>query len=205
MKKKIGFILLIFSISCYNNSAISNSYNFKNVKSIKILPIKDFRDIAGSGEMVESSLIYNFLKYEFELHQNIEKFVLINNAKENILLLSCLITQYKESDRIILPYRNEDRGYVETTINQSTDQNGKNQKSEMISSSTTKTHSGNIIEGSKIEYTESRVSLVFNLRDNNSGKIVWSNTSWYNGLELQKTINMILKENINEIRKILYY
>lgn len=205
MKTKVVLIILIFSISCYSNLAISNSYNFNNVKSIKILPIKDFRNISGSGEMVESSLIYNFLKYEFELHQNTEKFVLINDTKENILLLSCLITQYRESDRIILPYRNEDRGYVETTINQSTEQNGIDEKSEMISSSTTKTHSGNIIEGSKIEYTESRVSLVFNLRDNKSGKIVWSNSSWYNGLELQKTIDMVLKENINEIRKILYY
>lgn len=205
MIKKVEFILLIFSISCYNNPAISNSYNFKNVKSIKILPIKDFRDISGSGEMVESSLIHNFLKYEFELHQKIDKSVVINDTKENILLLSCLITQYKESDRIILPYRNEDRGYVETTINQSAEQNGKNEKSEMISSSTTKTHSGNVIESSRIEYTESRVSLVFNLRDNDSGKIVWSNSSWYNGLELQKTIDMCLKQNINEIRKILYY
>jgi len=205
MVKSIGILFLFLSISCYNKPAISNSYNFKNVKSIKILPIKDFRGVPGSGEMIESSLIHNFLKYKFELHQNTDKIVLINEKKDNILLLSCLITQYEKSDRIILPYRNEDRGYIEKTINQSSEQNDKSEKSEMISSSTIKTHSGNVNQGSRIEYTESRVSLVFSLRDRFSGEIVWSNSSWYNGLELQRTIDMCLKENINEIRKILFY
>ncbi len=205
MLKRIGITLLLFFTSCYNNPAVSNSYDFKNVKSIKILPIKDFREISGSGEMIETSLIHNFLKYEFELKQNVDKVVLINESKNDILYLSCLITQYKESDRVILPYRSEDRGFVETTINQSGEQGSDSEKLELISTSTTKTHSGNVVESSRIEYTQSKVSLVFNLRDMKSGKIVWSNSSWYNGLELQRTIDMCLKDNIYEIKKILYY
>jgi PBP1b-binding outer membrane lipoprotein LpoB len=205
MLKRIGIILLLFFTSCYNNPAVSNTYDFKNVKSIKILPIKDFREISGSGEMIETSLVHNFLKYEFELKQNVDKVVLINESKNDILYLACLITQYKESDRVILPFRSEDRGYVETTINQSGEQGSDSEKLELISTSTTKTHSGNVVESSRIEYTQSKVSLVFNLRDMKSGKIVWSNSSWYNGLELQRTIDMCLKDNIYEIKKILYY
>jgi PBP1b-binding outer membrane lipoprotein LpoB len=205
MLKRIGIILLLFFTSCYNNPAVSNTYDFKNVKSIKILPIKDFREISGSGEMIETSLVHNFLKYEFELKQNVDKVVLINESKNDILYLACLITQYKESDRVILPFRSEDRGYVETTINQSGEQGSDSKKLELISTSTTKTHSGNVVESSRIEYTQSKVSLVFNLRDMKSGKIVWSNSSWYNGLELQRTIDMCLKDNIYEIKKILYY
>ena len=103
-------------------------------------------------------MTHNFLKYGYAVSESNNNLYEINiNQKKNSLNLSCTITEFTDSEMIVVPYRNEDRGYVETTINQSTDQNGKNQKSEMISSSTTKTHSGNIIEGSKIEYTESSI------------------------------------------------
>ena len=154
--------------------------------------------------MIETSLDYNFLRSNFELSEKKnKKSILINSLSKQILLLSCVITNYTESESLVIPYRDENRGYIETTVNQSTEEDEERNRKEFLASSTTKTHAGNITQGSRIEYSQSRVSLIFTLKDKFSGKIVWSKSSWYNGLDLQKTINMCLKENVNEIKKIL--
>ena len=204
MNKSLLSFILFFYFSCFYQPAINKNYNFKKVQSIEVLPINDFKGIVGSGEMIESSLDYNFLKYNFELSEKKnKKSILINNLSNQILLLSCVITNYTESESLIIPYRDENRGYTETTVNQSREEDEESNRKEFLASSTTKTHAGNIVQGSRIEYSQSRISLIFTLKDKISGKIVWSKSSWYNGLDLQRTINMCLKENVNEIKKIL--
>jgi hypothetical protein len=196
--------ILFFYFSCFYQPAINKNYNFKNVNSIEVLPIDDFKNIIGSGNMIETSLDYNFLKYNFELSdKKNKKSILIDNFSEQTLLLSCVITNYTESESLIIPYRDENRGYTETTVNQSREEDEESNKRQFLASSTTKTYAGDIIQGSRIEYSQSRISLIFTLKDKVSGKIVWSKSSWYNGLDLQKTINMCLKESVNEIKKIL--
>ena len=196
--------ILFFYFSCFYQPAINKNYNFKNVNSIEVLPIDDFKNIIGSGNMIETSLDYNFLKYNFELSdKKNKKSILIDNFSEQTLLLSCVITNYTESESLIIPYRYENRGYTETTVNQSREEDEESNKRQFLASSTTKTYAGDIVQGSRIEYSQSRISLIFTLKDKVSGKIVWSKSSWYNGLDLQKTINMCLKESVNEIKKIL--
>ena len=204
MNKSLLSFILFFYFSCFYQPAINKNYNFKKVQLIEVLSINDFKGIVGSGEMIESSLDYNFLKYNFELSEKKnKKSILINNLSNQILLLSCVITNYTESESLIIPYRDENRGYTETTVNQSREEDEESNRKEFLASSTTKTHAGNIVQGSRIEYSQSRISLIFTLKDKISGKIVWSKSSWYNGLDLQRTINMCLKENVNEIKKIL--
>ena len=204
MNKSLLSFILFFYFSCFYQPAINKNYNFKKVNSIEVLPINDFKGVVGSGEMIETSLDYNFLKYNFELSEKKnKKSILINNLSNQILLLSCVITNYTESESLIIPYRDENRGYTETTVNQSREEDEESNRKEFLASSTTKTHAGNIVQGSRIEYSQSRISLIFTLKDKISGKIVWSKSSWYNGLDLQRTINMCLKENVNEIKKIL--
>tara|TARA_B100000767_G_scaffold42340_1_gene36116 strand:- start:2228 stop:2845 length:618 start_codon:yes stop_codon:yes gene_type:complete len=204
MNKSLLSFILFFYFSCFYQPAINKNYNFKKVNSIEVLPINDFKGVVGSGEMIETSLDYNFLKYNFELSEKKnKKSILINNLSDQILLLSCVITNYTDSESLIIPYRDENRGYTETTVNQSREEDEESNRKEFLASSTTKTHAGNIVQGSRIEYSQSRISLIFTLKDKISGKIVWSKSSWYNGLDLQRTINMCLKENVNEIKKIL--
>ena len=201
---KISLTFILFFYSCFYQPAINKNYNFKNVRSIEVLPINDFKDIVGSGNMIETSLNYNFLKYNFELSdKKNKKSILVDNFSEKTLLLSCVITNYTESESLIIPYRDENRGYTETTVNQSREEDKESNKREFLASSTTKTYAGDIVQGSRIEYSQSKISLIFTLKDKVSGKIVWSKSSWYNGLDLQKTINMCLKESVNEIKKIL--
>ena len=201
---KISLTFILFFYSCFYQPAINKNYNFKNVRSIEVLPINDFKDIVGSGNMIETSLDYNFLKYNFELSdKKNKKSILVDNFSEKTLLLSCVITNYTESESLIIPYRDENRGYTETTVNQSREEDKESNKKEFLASSTTKTYAGDIVQGSRIEYSQSKISLIFTLKDKASGKIVWSKSSWYNGLDLQKTINMCLKESVNEIKKIL--
>jgi len=195
--------ILFFYFSCFYQPVINKNYNFKNVNSIEVLPIDDFKNIIGSGNMIETSLDYNFLKYNFELSdKKNKKSILIDNFSEQTLLLSCVITNYTESESLIIPYRDENRGYTETTVNQSREEDEESNKRQFLATTTT-TYAGDIVQGSRIEYSQSRISLIFTLKDKVSGKIVWSKSSWYNGLDLQKTINMCLKESVNEIKKIL--
>ena len=65
MRNSILTFILFFYFSCFSQPAINKNYNFKKVRSIEVLPINDFKDIVGSGKMVETSLDYNFLKLNF--------------------------------------------------------------------------------------------------------------------------------------------
>ena len=40
------------------------------------------------------------------------------------------------------------------------------------------------------------------MTDYNSGKLVWSNSYWYSGLEIQRTIELCVKNSIIQIDKI---
>jgi len=201
-KKSLPIILVLIS-SCYDRPVINTNYNFNEIKSINLSSIKDYKDLTGSGEMVQSSLDYNFLKYGFEvIDSNKNKFILINKNSKNMLTLSCIITEYTESESIVLPYRTEDRGYTKTIINQTSEDNEENENFEKLETSTT-THAGTLSQGSRIVYSQSRISLILSLTDNKSGRIVWSKSTWYSGLELQRTINMCLKDGVNELRKII--
>ena len=126
--------IIFFYFSCFSQPAINKNYNFKKVRSIEVLPINDFKDIVGSGKMVETSLDYNFLKYYFELSEKKnKKSILIDNSSNQILLLSCIITNYTESESIIIPYRDENRGYTETIVNQSREEDKKSNKKDIDS------------------------------------------------------------------------
>ena len=60
MFKKSLPIILVLIFSCYDRPVINTNYNFNEIKSINLSSIKDYKDITGSGEMVQSSLDYNF-------------------------------------------------------------------------------------------------------------------------------------------------
>lgn len=204
MLKYSLFILLGITLSCSTKPVVNQNYNFKEIGTIDILPIKDYKSTIGSGEMVQSSLDYNFLKYGFEvINYKSQKRILVNTLSEETLILSCIITELTESESIIVPYRTEDRGYTKTTINQSSESNKETKENELSATSTTTTHAGTVNQGSQIVYSQNRISLILTLTDKKSGRMVWSKSCWYSGLELQRTINMCLKDGIYELRKVL--
>ena len=103
---------------------------------------------------------------------------------------------------IVIPYRHEDRGYTKTTLKQSSEDDKENEKVEPSATSSTTTHAGTITQGSRIEYTQSRVGIMLKMRDKTSGNLVWSNSYWYSGLELQRTIDICVRNGIDQIRKL---
>ena len=110
----------------------------------------------------------------------------------NFDLLYEILDEIKENLSFnILKYENEN-----DVINE------ENENFEKLETSTT-THAGTLSQGSRIVYSQSRISLILSLTDNKSGRIVWSKSTWYSGLELQRTINMCLKDGVNELRKII--
>ena len=205
MQNNLKFIILIcFLISCYNNPAINSSYNFFNVRSIEILPVEDHSYLQGSGKMISKSISYNFLKLGFNVNEpnNQNNFIFIGNGNKK-LILSCTITEFTDSELIIVPYKYENRGYTETVLNQSSSDSEKNKKNiDLHTTSSTKTHSGSVSEGSKVEYSRAKVGIILTMKDKHTGNLVWSNSYWYSGLELHKVTESCVRQGISQLGKL---
>ena len=101
-------------------------------------------------------------------------------------------------------YLHEDRGYTKTIVEQSSkkdDESGKLAQDQSQTSTVT-THAGGIKEGNKVEYSQCRVGVLLKLTDTNTGTLVWSNSYWYSGLEMQRTIEFCLKNLVYQLSKI---
>ena len=209
MIKKSSFIFLfILLFSCWNNSldpAVSSKYNFKIVGTLEIEDIDDYSGLPGSGEMILSSLTYNFLKYGYNVNVSDENNSAITmGTGTKTLLLSCVITEFTDSKMIVVPYRHEDKGYTKTIVTQSSKEDEEDKKSESSQSqtSTTTTHAGKVKEGERVTYTQSRVGIMLRMTDQNTGDLVWSNSYWYSGLEIQRTIESCVKTGVTQIKKL---
>ena len=208
MIKKIHFtFFFIFLFSCWNNSldpAINSMFNFEEVGILEIDVINDYSSLPGSGEMVLSSLTYNFLKYGYNVNiSESENSTITLGAGSKVLLLSCVITEFTDSKMIVVPFRHEDKGYTKTVVTQSSKEDEK-EKSEPSQSqtSTTTTHAGKVKEGERITYTQSRVGIILKMTDKNTGDLVWSNSYWHSGLEIQRTIESCVKTGVSQINKL---
>jgi len=200
--KKISSILVLF-IACSQKPAINNTYDFSKVGSIEINPIPDYSYMAGSGDMIQSSLTLNFLKNGFDvIETNFGPDVINIGPNANSLVLSCIITEYTDSEVIILPYKVFDRGTTQTTIDQQTTKSESNKNLGTSISTSTITDGGKITEGSRIDYTQARIGILIKMNDKNTGSLVWANTFWYSGLELHRTIDICIKNGLNQLKKL---
>ena len=203
MKKTLLLFYSLIFTSCWVNShspAININYDFKNVGKLIIEEIEDFSNSPRSGEMVFANLTHNFLKFGYDVNKSI---VTIGKNKKE-LKLSCVITEFTDSKMVVVPYRHEDRGYTKTIVEQSSkneDESGKLAKDQSQTSTVT-THAGGVREGNKVEYSQCRVGVLLKLTDINTGTLVWSNSYWYSGLEMQRTIEFCLKNLVYQLTKI---
>lgn len=203
MKQKFLIPLFLIFSSCWINShapAINKNYNFENVGNIYIDPIKDFSNNPRSGEIIQANLIHNLLKFDFDVTKSIAKV----GSGEGELLLSCIITEFTDSKMVVVPYRHEDLGYTKTVIRQLSDNDdeGKKRISSQTHTSTTTTHAGKINEGNKVEYSQCRIGVLMKLTDSSNGSLVWSHSYWYSGLEMQRTIELCLKNLVSQLYKL---
>ena len=204
MKQRLLIPLFLIFSSCWVNShnpAINKKYNFKNVRNINIDRIENFSNAPRSGEMIFANLTHNFLKFDFDVNKSV---VEIGNGKSD-LLLSCVITEFTDSKMLVVPYRYEDRGYTKTVIEQlsSNDDGDKENTSSQTQTSTTTTHAGKINQGNTVEYSQCRVGVLIKLTDLSTGSLVWSHSYWYSGLEMQRTIELCLKNLVLHLYKLL--
>ena len=203
MKKFFFIPSILLTISCWYGPAVNESYDFNNVGSIKIIPVNDHTYMPGSGEMVETSLSHNFLKYGFDVNEETPRSPRVSiGTGYQTLELSCIITEYIDAELIVVPYLYEDRGTSTTTVSQSASANANTDNAETSSSTTTKIDGGAISSGSKINYTRARVGIILKMRDKDTGSLVWSNSYWYSGLELHRTTEICVRNGINQVRKL---
>lgn len=190
-------------MGCFSGPAISHTYDFSQVGKIELLPVDDHAYLSGSGDLVSSSLTHNFLKYGFKVNEgDFQNTTILINSDPKSLELKCIITDYTDSESIIVPYHYEDRGSVTTTVKQSTqtDESSKNPKA--TSSTETTTDGGSVQAGSRIEYTRARVGIILKLNDLETGSLVWSNTYWYSGLDVHNAREICVRNSINQLRKL---
>ena len=204
--KKILFLVtfVFFYNDCTDPPAINDKYNFKFVKNIKIDNIPDYSTFPGSGKIMEDNLSFMFMKNGFNVSQMNDNSISINlnDKATNTLNLSCTLTDYTDRETILIPYRVEDKGSIETIITQST--NSGNDKTSTVTTSSTKTTTdgGSVQESGKIEYTQARVGIILKVKDEKTGLIVWTHSYWYSGIELSRTAQVCAKNSVRLISKL---
>ena len=205
LKKAIYFFLiLLYSNSCSHAPAINEAYDFSIVNTIKIDKISDYPKRPGSGQIMEDNLSFIFMKNGFNVSQltNSNTVINLNDKGETNLSLSCTLTEYTDRETILIPYRVEDRGSIETIITQSSKSNGDDQNAIATTSTTTTTDGGSIQESRKLEYTQARVGIILKLKDEETGLLVWTHSYWYSGIELSSTAQVCARNSVGLISKL---
>jgi len=203
LKHFILCLNLIIAGGCFYGPAISDTYDFSQVGKIELLPIDDHSYLSGSGELVTANITHNFLKYGFKVNEgDFQNTTIFVSPAPRSLELKCIITNYTDSESIVVPYHYEDRGYVSTTVNQSTESNETAKNSKANSSTKTTTDGGSIQSGSRIEYTRARVGINLKLIDMDTGALVWSNSYWYSSFDIHSATEICVRNSINQLRKL---
>ncbi len=204
MKKLILFLFfIIIFVSCSRGPAVNEYFDFSQVGIIELANVADHAYAPRSGETVQSTITYNFLKNGFNVVESDLGYTEIHiGQKPRILELSCIITEFTDSEVIVVPYRIVDRGSTKTTISQSTDADISTEKAETSTSTSTTTDGGSVREGSRIDYTQARVGIILKMKEKDSGSLVWSNSYWYSGLELQRTTEICVRNSLSQLRKL---
>ena len=205
LKYHLFFGLTMIFLSCWNAPAVNIKYDFSQINNIKLKKIIDHSYKPGSGQIMEDNLSFMFMKHGYDVSQTEKNGTIINlneNAKSS-LLLTCTLTEFTDRETILIPYRIEDRGSIETVITQSTEA-GKNEDNAIATTSTmTTTDGGSIQESGRVEYTQARVGIFLKMTDEDSGLLVWSHSYWYSGLELPRTAKVCAKNAVALINQLL--
>ena len=198
------FLILLYSNNCSHAPAINETYDFNTVNTININKIADYPKRPGSGQIMEDNLSFIFMKNGFNVSQlnNNSTVINLNDKGEKNLSLHCTLTEFTDRETILIPYRVEDRGSIETTITQSSESNGDDQNAIATTSTTTTTDGGSIQESRKLEYTQARVGIILKLKDEKTGLLVWTHSYWYSGIELSSTAQVCARNSVGLISKL---
>ena len=205
MKYYLLAVITTLFLGCWNAPAINSNYDFSQVSSIRLNKVLDHSNKYGSGQIMEDNISFMFMKNGYDVSQTQENGTLIslNNHAQNNLLLTCTLTEFTDRETILVPFRIEDRGTIETIITQSTEA-GENKNTAIATTSTTTTaDGGSIQESGRVEYTQARVGIILKMTDENSGLLVWSHSYWYSGIELPRTAQVCAKNAVGLITKLL--
>ena len=198
------YTFIFFNSNCTNPPAINDKYDFKSAKFIKIDKISDYLNFPGSGKIMEDNLSFIFMKNGFNVSQtnNNSAVISLNEQGINTLKLSCTLTEYTDRETILIPYRVEDKGSIETIITQTTDSEKGTTNSITTTSTTTTNDGGSIQETGKLEYTQARVGIILKIKDEKTGLLVWTHSYWYSGIELSSTAQICAKNSVRLIKKL---
>jgi len=192
-------------LGCWNAPAVNTNYDFSQISSIRLNKIIDYSNKPGSGQIMEDNLSFMFMKNGYDVSQTKRDgtIININNLQNNKLILNCTLTEFTDRQTILVPFRIEDRGSIETVITQSTESDEKNNNAMATTSTTTTTDGGSIQESGRVEYTQARVGILLKMTDENTGLLVWSHSYWYSGIELPRTAQVCAKNSIGQLNQLL--
>ena len=198
-------VITTLFLGCWSAPAINTNYDFSQVNSIRLNKVLDHSNKFGSGQIMEDNLSFMFMKHGYDVSQTQKNGTLINlnNRVQKKLLLTCTLTEYTDRETILVPFRIEDRGSIETVITQSTEAGESKNNAIATTSTTTTTDGGSIQESGRVEYTQARVGIILKMTDEKTGLLVWSHSYWYSGIELPRTAQVCAKNSVSLISQLL--
>lgn len=226
--EKCGLILLsfLFATGCYNNIVVKEGFNFSDIKTVSVAPIRDYENFIGSGEIISRSLVHHLMKLGLNVVEReklstiIEEAALsqtaITDAEYTLeigspdAIILCTITEFSHKQVIVIPIITQDKGRTVTTVEETREpiinKDNDDENSDIAYTTTTTeetTHfKGSIIETSRVEYVNSVVGITLQMIRKETGEILWSSNYWYNSLSLSNAVDKCVYGAIKPLKKI---
>ncbi len=226
MKRFLYILFIVIFVSCTDKPVIKPGFEFSKVKTIVVYPTPDYKSFAGSGSIINKSIVYHLMKMgvnvverattpalikEITLSQTgiTNNTIDINLTSSDVVLL-CTITEFKDYNVIVIPIVTENKGSIITTVKTvdepiiSKDDSG-NEKIyyETTTTETKNSDEGSLIKTEKIEYDPARVGVTIQFLNAGRGDVLWTNTYWYSSLSLSNAVNECIYGSLKPLKKLL--
>ncbi|MCH7733021.1 MAG: hypothetical protein IIB44_11040 [Candidatus Marinimicrobia bacterium] len=216
----------LFATGCYNNLVVKEGFNFSDVKTVSVVPIRDYENFLGSGEIISRSLVHHLMKLGLNVVEREKLYTVIEEAalsqtaitdadytleiESPDAIILCTITEFSDKQVIVIPITTHDKGRTVTTIEEKREpiikKDNDDEDSDIAYTTTTveeTTHfKGSIIETSRVEYVNSVVGITLQMIRKETGEILWSSNYWYNSLSLSNAVDKCVSGAIKPLKKI---
>ena len=220
------FYFSFFLYSCADKPVVKPDFDFTSIETIVIYPTPDFRSFAGSGTIINKSIVYQLMKMGINIVERETTPALIKEASlsqtgitqsefdvkitsSNFVLL-CTLTEFKDHQVIVVPIRTRNRGSSVTTVETINEPIITKDKIgneivhyETTTTETTTTQKGSLTERESVEYISSRVGMTVQLIDVANGDVLWTNTYWYTSISLTNAVHECVYGALKPLEQLL--
>jgi hypothetical protein len=218
--------LFFIGFACRPPTVVNPNYDLSTIRTVSIAPIADFPTFEGSGEIITRSLIHHLMMMglnvverdalgsivgEAALSQSALSGEHYNlNLRPGDAVITCTITEFTNGNVIVIPITKEDKGKTVTTTTTREEPvvieeagGDKQVKYETVKTEETTEYAGSVTKTQRLEYIDSRVGLAIQMVHRETGEVLWSNSYWYNALNLSYAVDRCVAGAVKPLKKLL--